>query len=198
MKQNVKTITSLRHSKVCVFSVILLLALVLRLINLDAHGVWYDEKKTIGYSLGVVDIMEDYAFQIGPEGIRPNFVWEQDSSESIAESTIRLNAVNSILFNIILHYSIDLFAPSDIAVLMLSVLFSILFIALFYRFIQLLTSDMKGILLSTFLVAIGHQNIKYAQEVRAYIMADTLTTDITYRGNIGRTIVFNMIIKNEY
>lgn len=157
-----------------IFGLILLLGVFLRLISIDSHGIWYDEKKSIGHALGLVHSMEDSSFSIPEEGISPEFFWNQKTTANIAASTIETSAGNSIPYNILLSKWITHIGVSDFSVRALSVVFSILFMLVFYKMVCELSDDRTLALLAMFLVGIGHLNIQYAQEVRAYMLTELI------------------------
>src|SRR5215204_2761750 len=134
----------LRHKMLVPFMLlaILLVALLLRVFQLDAESLWLDEATSV---------------YIGNHG----FV--QILKISFAE-------INPPLYYLLLHYWMQLFGGSEFSVRLPSVFFGVFSVAMLYKVGTLLFNKRTG-LMSAFIMAISAYQIYYSQEARAYTMS---------------------------
>src|SRR5215217_5760759 len=120
---------------------ILLVALLLRVFQLDAESLWLDEATSV---------------------YRGNHDFVQILGLSIPDRT-------PPLYLLLLHYWMQLFGDSEFSVRLPSVLFGVFSVAMLYKVGTLLFNKWTG-LMSAFIMAISAYQIYYSQEARAYMM----------------------------
>ena len=133
-----------RHARLGAL-LILLLAAILRLYRLAGQSLWSDEGNSISLAkASLAEISARTALDIHP----PLYYW-------------------------LLHLWMQLFGDSEVAVRSLSVLCSLLLVAVIYRLARRLFG-FRTALLAGFLAAISPFQIHYAQETRMYAMLSLL------------------------
>ncbi len=125
----------------------IIIALTLRLYNLDQCGLWYDE--AISYKAAQLDVI------------------------SILTNQIQSHAP---LYYLTLHYWISVFPDSDFSARMLSVLWNVALIPVVYYLAKELFKENKIALISSLFIVISPFHIAYSQELRMYTQAMFLTT----------------------
>jgi mannosyltransferase len=135
------------HPKYWLFFLIIL-ALGLRVFNLDQYGLWYDE--AISYKAAQLDIRSILTNQI--------------------------QSSHPPLYYLILHYWLYIFPNSDFSARMLSVIWNIALIPVVYFLSKELFKNNKVAICSSILVVISPFHIAYSQELRMYTQLMLLTT----------------------
>src|SRR5215217_3352233 len=120
---------------------ILLVALLLRVFQLDAESLWLDEATSV---------------------YRGNHDFVQILGMSIPDRT-------PPLYLLLLHYWMQLFGDSEFSLRLPSVFFGVFSVAMLYKVGTLLINKRTG-LMSAFIMAISAYQIYYSQEARAYTM----------------------------
>ncbi len=137
---------------------ILLLGFGLRMWNIDAYSFWSDEGLTplrSGYS--VPDILRNVILIQG----------------HVTKDT------HPAFFYLVIHFTRQLFGDTDFAFRYPSVLFSMLLMALLYRFGRKLASPQLGLIIA-FLMAINPLHVWYANEARMYAIYSFLAAAASY------------------
>src|SRR5215204_3975358 len=134
----------LRHKILVPFMLlaILLVALLLRVFQLDAESLWLDEATSV---------------YIGNHG----FV------QILGEMSIQNR--HPPLYLLLLHYWMQLFGDSEFSVRLPSVFFGVFSVGMLYKVGTLLFDKWIG-LISAFIMTISAYQIYYSQEARAYTM----------------------------
>lgn len=155
------------------------LGLILRLVMITAYGIWHDERVSVLIAQGLhhsqpvtgeITVAELHAFNNLP---------------SVVDATILDNG-NGLLYNVILHFWIQLFGNSDFAVRFLSVLLSVLCIPLIHAFAERLLGSRRIAFSAALFMAIHPLLIGYAQQARPYAMGTFFTI-------LSSTIFLNVI-----
>lgn len=157
---NILPINKVQIRHIIVIVLILLLALILRLYNLDKHNLWYDE------SLSVLD-------EWGLNRL-PHLTRLFDSS-----FLLKNNDYLSLYSHGFVYYWMRLFGKGEAALRLSSVMFSLLSI----YFLYLLAKKIFNIRIASlvaFLIAISPFNIFYSQELRPYAAISFLTLIAAY------------------
>lgn len=137
--------------KISLIWIILIIATLLRLINLGAESIWIDEATSLYHA---------------QESFMGNIKW-------VASDT------NLPLYNIFLWQWIRLFGISEIAIRSLSVIFGIMSVFMIYLLGKRLFSKKIGILSAIFL-SISSAHLYYSQEARSYSLFIFLSLLSTY------------------
>jgi mannosyltransferase len=122
--------------------VVILLALLLRLLFIDRSGLWSDELFSVYYSK-----------------LNPHFLWNEG---------LRIET-NPPLYYTFLHYWLETFGASEIAVRLPSVLFSLGTVGVVIAIGKKLSGPKAG-LVAGFLAAVMAHQLLFAQEARAYAL----------------------------
>lgn len=142
---NVKKGTNI-DNKLIVLLVILSIGLFLRIYDLGSESIWLDERVSVSVaSLNLSDIF----FLVGGE-------------------------ISPPLYNIILHWWINLFGDSEFSIRLPSVIFGFLSIFMIYKIGNQLFDKDVG-LLSSLLLGLSVFHIRYSQEARTYSLSALLT-----------------------
>ena len=120
---------------------ILLVALLLRVFQLDAESLWLDEVYSVNWG------NHDFVQILG----------------------LSIQNRHPPLYLLLLHYWMQLFGDSEFSVRLPSVLFGVFSVAMLYKVGTLLFNKWTG-LMSAFIMAISAYQIYYSQEARAYMM----------------------------
>jgi uncharacterized membrane protein len=167
-------------------------AFVLRVYNLDKHGIFFDEKASVLVSQGMAmegNSQKNCFGTPNKDTFTPKEFWAEKSLEDYYDSIRRSDIGNSPFYYVILHHWINLFGISDFSVRFLSVLFSCAIILLLFLFIKEHFKNTLLAFLASFLMAIEPFFIAYSQQVRNYSLSFFLTLLATH--------IFLKIIKNE-
>ena len=120
---------------------ILLVALLLRIFQLDAESLWLDEVYSVNWG------NHDFVQILG----------------------LSIQNRHPPLYLLLLHYWMQLFGDSEFSVRLPSVFFGVFSVAMLYKVGTLLFNKWTG-LISAFIMAISAYQIYYSQEARAYTM----------------------------
>jgi len=154
--------------KALVFS-ILLFALFLRLVNINEHSLWFDEKTSVLIAQGI-----KYGDATSHDSIvSSNFLNEQNNLQHVYSSTIADNG-NCVAYNFTLHFWVNIFGTSDSAARLLSVLFSLASLVLIFLF-SLKNYGFKIAAFVLVLFALNPLSVAYANEARGYSMGTFFT-----------------------
>jgi 4-amino-4-deoxy-L-arabinose transferase-like glycosyltransferase len=171
---------------------IIVFAFILRIQNLDKHGIFFDEKASVLVSQGMAmegNTQKNCFYTKGKTTFTSKEFWAEKSLEDYYDAIRRSDIGNSPFYYVILHNWINLFGLSDYSIRFLSVLFSVLTILLLFIFIKEHFKNLPLALLACFLMAIEPFFIAYSQQARNYSLSFFLTLLATH--------VFLKIIKNE-
>jgi uncharacterized membrane protein len=155
------------------------LGLILRLFMLTAYGIWHDERVSVLISHGLHH-SQPVLGEITPAGLHAS-----NNLASVVDATILDNG-NGLLYNIILHYWIQLLGDSDFAIRFLSVFLSVLCIPFIHAFAEKLFASRRIAIAAAFMFAIHPLLIAYAQQARPYALATFFTI-------LSSTIFLNII-----
>lgn len=171
---------------------ILLLSFVIRLINLDKHGIFLDEKATVLISQGMAmegNTQKNCFYTPNKTTFTPKEFWAEKSLEDYYDAIRRSDIGNSPMYYVVLHTWIKAFGISDFSIRFLSVLWSVATILLLYIFVSEHFKNKILALICAFLMAIEPFFIAISQQARNYSMSFFLTLLATH--------IFLKIIKNE-
>jgi 4-amino-4-deoxy-L-arabinose transferase-like glycosyltransferase len=167
-------------------------AFVLRIANLDKHGIFLDEKATLLISQGMAlegNSQKNCFYTPNKTTFTPKEFWSPKTVDDFYDSIRRSDIGNSPFYYLLLHIWIKLFGMSDFSIRFLSVLFSCATIILLFVFIKEHFKNLKLALLGAFLMTIEPFFIAMSQQTRNYSMTFFLTLLTTH--------IFLKIIKNE-
>ena len=167
-------------------------ALVLRVTNLDKHGIFFDEKATLLISQGMAmegNSQKDCFYTPNKTTFTPKEFWSPKTIDDFYDSIRRSDIGNSPFYYLLLHVWIKLFGMSDFSVRFMSVLFSCATIILLFIFITEHFKNAKLAILGSFLMTVEPFFIAMSQQTRNYSMTFFLTLLTTH--------IFLKIIKNE-
>ena len=148
-------------------SFIFVIAVVLRLYNLDAYGIWFDEKGNILSANGIV-LNKNFSEKAA-------FTNVDFKSNNTRKNVIKANNItdsgNSILYVILLHFWSQIFSNSDFATRLLSVILNLATLLILFKLSKRLTSSTPIAILSLLLFAFQQQFIEFSHEIRAYCLS---------------------------
>ena len=165
---------------------------ILRVTNLDKHGIFLDERATILISQGMAlegNSQKNCFYTPGKTTFTPREFWVPKTIDDFYDSIRRSDIGNSPFYYLLLHIWIKLFGMSDFSIRFMSVLFSCATIILLFIFIREHFKNLKLALLGAFLMTIEPFFIAMSQQTRNYSMTFFLTLLTTH--------IFLKIIKNE-
>jgi len=147
---------------------VLLLAVILRIYNLESYGIWIDEKASVLNSNAQclncpLTLSKDYFTQ---QDFQKQFSWK-----NFIKSNNIDNGGNNIAYNFLLHYWQKPLGSKDFPVRLFSVLWGVLTVVLGYFISLLLFNNKKTALFTGFLFCIHPLLIHYSQHARGYAMA---------------------------
>tara|TARA_B110000483_G_scaffold37278_1_gene45875 strand:- start:727 stop:2145 length:1419 start_codon:yes stop_codon:yes gene_type:complete len=148
--------------------VVLLVGLGLRMYRLDAHGVWLDEQTSIFIASGQDQDLGLETFS------KQDFVKTYSLIKTISNS-LSISSGNAILYNSVMAIWSKAFGYSDFSVRILSVIFSILSIFVFYFLCKEIFKEHTPVLICCVLLMTAPLAIRYAQEARTYSFTLLLT-----------------------
>jgi uncharacterized membrane protein len=149
-------------------AVVILVGIVLRLIMINTYGIWHDERVSILIANGL------HHTQLISGDITVQELQRSDNLPGVVDATILDNG-NGLLYNVVLHYWLNLFGNSDLSARLLSVLFSILVIPLVHAFAEKMFNSRRIAITASFIAAIHPLFVAYAQQARPYAMATFFT-----------------------
>jgi 4-amino-4-deoxy-L-arabinose transferase-like glycosyltransferase len=167
-------------------------AFILRIANLDKHGIFLDERATILISQGMAlegNSQKNCFYTPNKTTFTPKEFWSPKTIDDFYDSIRRSDIGNSPFYYLLLHIWIKLFAMSDFSIRFLSVLFSCATIILLFVFIKEHFKNVKLAILGAFLMSIEPFFIAMSQQTRNYSMTFFLTLLTTH--------IFLKIVKNE-
>jgi uncharacterized membrane protein len=161
---------------------ILLVAAALRLYNLDAHGLFFDEKATMLVSQGVVQDggNQHDVFEKGKLIFTNQEFWREKKLADYYEAMTRSDIGNSPFYYLLLHQWMSVFGISDFSARSMSVLFSVLTVLMLFVFAQHFSKSSKIALTAAVLTTIEPFFIAYSQQARNYSLTFFLTLTATY------------------
>jgi uncharacterized membrane protein len=165
---------------------------ILRVTNLDKHGIFLDEKATLLISQGMAmegNSQKNCFYTPNKTTFTPKEFWLPKTIDDFYDSIRRSDIGNSPFYYLLLHIWIKLFGMSDFSVRFMSVLFSCATIILLFIFIKEHFKNLKLAILGAFLMAIEPFFIAMSQQIRNYSMTFFLTLLTTH--------IFLKIVKNE-
>jgi Dolichyl-phosphate-mannose-protein mannosyltransferase len=152
---------------------ILIFALVLRLININEHGIGGDEKNSFFVSQFVPfegANQNDVFHKVTSPYFTPSEFWKQKQIADFYEAGARVDNGSSAVHSLSLHYWTQLFGVADGTLRGLSVLFSILLIILIFIFVNEHFKSPHLALLTAFLASFEPLYVGWSQVVRTYTM----------------------------
>ncbi|MBO0947386.1 glycosyltransferase family 39 protein [Fibrella forsythiae] len=174
---------STSRSTLLILSIILLVAFGLRVYQLDAHGIFLDEKFTLVCTQGVVQEganQRDVFFTPGKTYFTPAEFWKPKTLADYNEAIIRSDISNSPAYTGLLALWIDLFGIHDYSTRFLSVLFSMGVVLLTYLLAVRYTGSERVGLFSAALAATEPFFVAYAHVARSYSMTIFVSLLSTY------------------
>lgn len=168
---------------------VLVFAFLLRLYKLDTYGVFLDEKYTMVISQGVVMDGANQKDVFLQPTFTPKDFWKPKTIQDFFDANARGDIGNSPVYYGVVYGWMKLFGLSDFHARFPSVIFSVLIVALIFRFTKRFFHSNPLALLSAFLVAIEPFFVAYSHQARNYSLSFFLTLWATY--------LFLCIIENE-
>ncbi len=162
----------------------LILATALRLYHLGTYSLFFDEKSTLLVSQGVPLEGANQEDIFGKTYFTPREFWKEKYLPDYLEAMRRSDIGNSPAYYLVFHYWVEAFGKSDFALRALSVLFSVLTIALAFHFTRYHLRDDRLALLVALLMTIEPFFIGYSHQARNYSMSfffTLLTTHVFLR-----------------
>jgi uncharacterized membrane protein len=174
----------LKLPKPLIVGVILLIALSLRVFNLQERGIWVDEKTTMLVSHGLSS----------SESTDTSYTYRQQELKNANHfENVRKYAVldngNAILHFVAGHYWMKIFGDNFTAGRSLSILFSLASLFLIFMFCYKNISY-ETALIALLLFSFNPLSVAYAQEMRTYSMATFISLSASY-------LFFELFIKEE-
>lgn len=162
----------------------LLLGTVLRLHHAGTYSIFFDEKSTLLISQGVALEGANQAEVFAKPYFTPQEFWRKKHLPDYLEAMIRGDIGNSPAYYLVFHFWVELVGKSDFAIRLLSVLFSVMTIALAFYFTRYHLRDDRMALLVALLMTIEPFFIGYSHQARNYSMSfffTLLTTHVFLR-----------------
>ncbi|WP_428658568.1 glycosyltransferase family 39 protein [Runella sp.] len=161
---------------------ILIVAASLRLYNLDAHGIFFDEKATMMVSQGMVQNGGNQHDVFNPQKyvFTNQEFWQPQTLPEYLEAMRRSDIGNSPVYYLMLHPWLNLMGVSDFTARLFSVLFSILTVWLIFIFVNHFFKSSRLALTAAALAAIEPFFVAYSQQARNYSLTFFLTLLATY------------------
>jgi len=161
---------------------ILVLATVLRLYQLDVHGIFFDEKSTMVVSQGIVldGSNQKDVFEKGKLVFTNQEFWHEKRLPDYYEAMTRSDIGNSPFYYFLLHQWLNVFGISDFSARSLSVLFGVLTVLLLFIFAKHFFKSSLLALSAASLAAIEPFFIAYSQQARNYSLTFFLTFLASY------------------
>lgn len=157
-----------------VFVALILVAVITRLVGLDSHGIWVDERVSFLISHG----LKYDELQALPNGFEPKDLYGNYNMAGVVKATIEDNG-NSLLFNWVLYFQTKLFGSSDWSLRFPSVVFAVLTILLGAKFANRVFGK-DAALVTLLLLIVSPMLLRYSQEARPYSMAMYFSLLATY------------------
>lgn len=161
-------------------SVVLLLALSLRLYRAGTYGVFFDEKATLLVSQGIVVEGYNQKDVFGKAHFTPAEFWRPKTPTDYLEAIIRGDIGNSPVYYLLLHGWLAVFGLSDWSLRMPSVLFSTLTVGLLFVFVRRHFRSDALALVSATVAAVEPFFVAYSHMARNYSMTFFLTLLATH------------------
>ena len=159
---------AVKNNRTFALVVVLLVGLGLRMYRLDAHGVWLDEQTSIFIASGQDQDLGVETFT------KQNFVKTYSLRKTVSNS-ISISSGNAVLYNLVLAIWSKTFGYSDLSLRILSVIFSLLAILVFYLLGKEIFKKHTPVLICCVLLMTAPLSIRYAQEIRTYSFTLLLT-----------------------
>lgn len=159
---------------------ILILAVGLRLYTLGDYSLFFDEKSTLLVSQGV-PLEGANQPELHQKYFTPKDFWRPKHMADYYEAINRSDIGNSPAYYVLFHAWVALFGMSDFTLRLLSVIFSVLTVALVFRFTQKHLKSDRMALFVALLMAIEPFFVAYSHQARNYSMTfffTLLATDV--------------------
>lgn len=147
--------------------VTLLIGTSLRIYKLGSRDVWFDEAQSVYFS---ENIAQTYSLSRLTRDIP---YANPTMPHSISSYPYKSPDPNPPLYYMLLHIWTIVFGKSEFSIRLLSLIFGIFSISIFYKFCRLF-SEKKVSLFATFILSISPMHIWYAQEARSYSLCTFL------------------------
>lgn len=157
------------------FLAIVLIGFVLRLYEIDNYGLWFDEECSVLAANGISDFIDTTSINF-----TNSMVKSQNTINNVIRSTIIYDSGNSIAYNLMLHFWVQLFGNSDFAVRSLSLIFGCLIVCISYLISKKLFRDVLIAQVIVILICFHPLLIEYSRMARAYSMATFLSMLSTF------------------
>ncbi|PKK38443.1 hypothetical protein BWI96_01325 [Siphonobacter sp. SORGH_AS_0500] len=167
-----------RNQLILFLSGILLLAFGLRVYTLGDYSLFFDEKSTLLVSQGV-PLEGANQPELHQKYFTPQDFWRPKHMADYYEAINRSDIGNSPAYYVLFHAWVALFGMSDFSVRFLSVIFSVLIVALGFRFTQKHLKSDKLALSVALVLAIEPFFIAYSHQARNYSMTFFFTLLLT-------------------
>jgi uncharacterized membrane protein len=154
-------------------AVLCLVALILRLVNLDAHGIGGDEKNSLFVSQFIPiggGNQHDVFFKKNNPYFTPREFWKEKNVSDFYEAGAKVDNGSSAVHALLLHYWTRSFGLSDGALRGVSVLFGVLLIPLLFVFVNSNFRSPWLALSVAALACIEPLYVGWSQVVRTYTM----------------------------
>jgi uncharacterized membrane protein len=176
--------------KTIILAAIFVLGFLLRVYHINSWGIWNDEQASVLIAKGETRyFIRDGKFTDTDLSRFSNKERHaKNTLSNVYTATINDNG-NSIAYNVLLHYWLDIFGVSDLSTRLLALIFGLLIIPLAYRFGLEVFKNENAALVTAFLFAIHPLFIEYSIMCRAYTMGSfftLLSTLFFYRIITGR------------
>ena len=161
---------------------ILLLAFGLRLHNLDAHGLFFDEKATMVAAQGMIQDggNQHDVWDFGKYTFTNEEFWRAKSITRYYEAITASDIGNSPFYYLLLHNWLKITGISDFNARLFSVIFSTLTVLLLFFFTRHFLQSKAIALTASALAAVEPFFVAYAQQARNYSLTFFLTLLATY------------------
>ncbi len=163
---------------IVLLSGILVLALGLRLYTLGDYSLFFDEKSTLLVSQGVA-LEGANQPELHQKYFTPQDFWRPKRMADYYEAINRSDIGNSPAYYVLFHGWVALFGLSDFSLRFLSVIFSVLTVALSFRFTKKHLKSDKLALSVALVIALEPFFIAYSHQARNYSMTFFFTLLLT-------------------
>lgn len=167
-----------RPQLIIVLSAILILALGLRVYTLGDYSLFFDEKSTLLVSQGV-PLEGANQPELHQKYFTPQDFWKPKRMADYYEAINRSDIGNSPAYYLLFHGWVELFGPGDFSIRFLSVIFSVLTVALGFRFTKKHLKSDRLALSVALVLALEPFFIAYSHQARNYSMTFFFTLLLT-------------------
>lgn len=166
------------------FISILILAFVVRLINIDMKILSPDEMLSLVEAQGRYSLLPEEVSSMTTEELE-----SYNNLDKVIQSVVLGDGGNGIVYISTLHFWIKMAGNSRFAIRFLSLIFGLILVLLCYKLGVEIFQDQRIGLLTMLLCAIHVQAIDLSQETRAYALAGMLT--------VASTIILVRVMKQQ-